>query len=223
MVHFRTKNWTFFHSQGQKWRVFFFDLLNLGWQLHWHRLKRGSPSLFKYISSTNTNMEKDINLSAIYALDCSERCQNATLSGEICLNQSLDTRGLFFKATLQVFTLHSTLYSVCKISRNCFFARLFCSGTLQISNTKKNRNTSAEWKLGSEDLQSSFKKQAPAWHRPYFFQARWRETRWPHFGWKLTPETSAVGSSFPRLPLDGAGRLKPYFYISANGTGHLIY
>ena len=65
---------------------------------------------------------------------------------------------LFFKATLQVFTLHSTLYSA-KLAET-FFARLFCAGTLQISNTK-NKNTSAEWKLRSEDLQSSFKKQAP--------------------------------------------------------------
>jgi len=29
---------------------------------------------------------------------------------------------------------------------------------------------------------------------------------------ELKPETSAVGSSFRRLPLDGAGRLKPCFY-----------
>jgi len=39
---------------------------------------------------------------------------------------------------------------------------------------------------------------------------------------ELKPETSAVGSSFHRLPLDGAGHPKPCFYISANGTVHFI-
>ena len=56
--------------------------------------------------------------------------------------------------------------------------------------------------------------------------ARWRETRWPHShretiglytrnacrASELKLQTSAVGSSFRRLPLDGAGRPKPCFY-----------
>jgi len=92
--------------------------------------------------------------------------------------------GLFFKATLQVFTLHSTLYSA-KLAETVFLPGFFCAGTLQISNTK-NKNTSAEWKLGSEDLQSSFKKQAPAQHCTQ--HQVWRP--WVRLGAMcLTPET----------------------------------
>jgi len=66
--------------------------------------------------------------------------------------------GLFFKATLQVFTLHSTLYSA-KLAETVFFARLFCADTLQISNTKTKIRAQSE-NLGVKTCRVALKKQA---------------------------------------------------------------
>jgi len=49
--------------------VFVFVFSNLGWLHNENRQKRGSDSLSKYVSGTNTNLRKKNHLSAIYALD----------------------------------------------------------------------------------------------------------------------------------------------------------